>query len=262
MLNDKEGQTLPSLESVWSREGMQDNSRTQVRSWESRHSLLPSFYPSFLPIFLPSFLPSYLPSFLLSFLPSSPLSLPFFLLSFLSPLFSPFPPTITCWFSPQIFRQYSTYLISCQVARMTHREGVLLAYIKLHGGGGGVKPWMDGSHPFLGWEVLSVGRWPGRWEWECHLQLSRPLCVSLGTLSWRKNVWIECQKMFWLSTTKPYANLMQSIRSFKQNNLCALSVDNGKQWCLQLVSTSAQWRRFLPFSIWKGNLLTLCCSLG
>lgn len=49
---------------------------------------------------------------------------------------------------------------------------------------------------------------------------------------------------------------MQRLRSFKQNNLCALSVDSGKQWWLQLVSTSAMWRGFLPFSPWKGILLT------
>lgn len=86
---------------------------------------------------------------------------------------------------------------------MTHRESVILYKAP---SSMGIKPWIDG------WDVLSVGRWPGRWEGECHLQLSRPMCVSLGTLSWRKNVWIEYQKIFWLSTTKPYANLWKAAQ--------------------------------------------------
>lgn len=122
---------------------------------------------------------------------------------------------------------------------------------------------MDGwSSSVPGWDVLSAGRWPGGWEGECHLQLSRPMCVSLGTRLCRKNIWTEYQKMFWLSATKPHSNLMQRIGSFKQNKPMCMKCGQWDQWCLQLLCTSAQCRGFLLLSSWKGVLFTLCCSLG
>lgn len=97
------------------------------------------------------------------------------------------------------------------MSRVSEREGVVFAYQKLKVQYG-CEAWTDGSHPLLGWGVLSAGRWPGGWEGESLAAEQTHVCQ------------FQKKEVFELSIKRCFdsqlQNHMQRIRSHREKDLC------------------------------------------